>query len=81
MRTLELKTDETPARVDTKFVALVDVIDPDSKQPVTLEIRKLETGLMVGLDESWLSSLDNVDQTFSPYDKGVELNIPDNEME
>src|SRR2546425_11280817 len=40
--------------IKTTFVQTVTVIDPDSKQPVELEVRKLVSGGMVGIDGSWL---------------------------
>lgn len=55
----------------------VTVIDPDSNLPVELEVRKLESGGMVGIDGSWLAQDEG--PTYSPYDKGVELVIPDDE--
>jgi hypothetical protein len=63
--------------IKTKFVQSVTVIDPDTNQPVELEVRKLESGGMVGIDGSWLAQDEG--PTFSPYDKGVELVIPDDE--
>jgi len=65
-------------KITTKFVATVEVIDPDTKQPVTLEIRKLDGGAMVGLDGSFLEQ--DIGPVFSPYDKGYELVIPDDEV-
>jgi hypothetical protein len=34
--------------IKTKFVTHVEVKDPDTQQPIIIEIRKLETGPMVG---------------------------------
>lgn len=61
------------------FVASITVIDPHSKLPVEIEIRKLDNGLMVGLDECWLSSLCDNEQPVSPYD-GKLFVVPDNEF-
>lgn len=63
--------------IKTKYVTTVNVIDPDTKLPVTVEIRKLATGGMVGIDGSWLESDEG--PTYSPYDRGIQLHIPDDE--
>lgn len=63
--------------IKTRFVQSVTVIDPDSKLPVEIEIRKLEGGGMVGIDGSWLEQ--DQGPVYSPYDKGVQLVIPDDE--
>ncbi len=55
------------------------MLDPDSKLPVEIEIRKLESGGMVGIDGSWLAADEG--PTYSPYDEGVELVIPGDEDE
>jgi hypothetical protein len=65
-------------KLETTFVQVVTVTDPDSKLPVEIEIRKLESGGMVGIDASWLAA--DGSATYSPYDKGVELDIPDDEL-
>jgi hypothetical protein len=57
------------------FVTVVTVIDPDSKMPVDLEIRKLvESGAMIGIDASFLES--DVDNVNNPYNPGT-IEIPD----
>lgn len=66
-----------PEPIKTKFVKHITVQDPDTGADVELEIRKLETGGMVGIDGSWLES--GQEPTYSPFDKGVELIIPDDE--
>ena len=63
--------------IATVHVATVNVIDPDSKLPVEVEIRKLETGGLVGLDGSFLANTD--EDVYSPYDENVKLDIPDDE--
>ncbi len=63
--------------IATKHVCMVTVIDPDSQLPVEIEIRKLATGGMVGIDGSFLDQ--DMGTVFSPYDSGVELIIPDDE--
>jgi hypothetical protein len=65
-------------QIQTKHVQCVTVIDPDSGGEVEIEIRKLESGSMVGIDASWLDADEG--PTYSPYDKGVELAIPDDEL-
>lgn len=59
--------------IKSKFVKIISVIDPDSNLPVEIEIRKLETGAMVGIDGSFLEQ--DVGKVYSPYDKGVEILI------
>lgn len=57
--------------IGTKFVQTITVTDPDSKLPVEVEIRKMETGAMVGLDESFLGQ--DIAIVYSPYDRGVQI--------
>jgi hypothetical protein len=64
-------------RQPSKFVQIVTAIDPGSKRPVDVEIRKLDSGPMIGIDASYLEQ--EVGPVFSPYDEGVEINIPDDE--
>lgn len=56
-----------------KYVKTIKVTDPDSGGEVDLAIYKMETGGMVGVDESFLANTD--EPVFSPYDSGVELNL------
>lgn len=63
--------------IGSKYVASVLVTDPDTKLNVEVEIRKLETGLMVGLDAVFLEKTD--DDAYSPYDSKTKIIIPDNE--
>lgn len=65
------------AKLARKHVAIVTVTDPDSKAPVDVEIRKLESGGMVGIDASYLEQ--EVGSVWSPYDRGVEIIVPDDE--
>jgi hypothetical protein len=58
----------------TKFVTIVTVTDPDTNMPIEVEIRKLENGLMVGIDESAIEG-----EVYSPYDIALPLEIPDDE--
>ena len=57
--------------IKSKFVTVVEVIDPDTNAPVEVEIRKLETGGMIGIDGSYLEQ--EVGPVYSPFDKGVEI--------
>ena len=63
--------------IKTKYVQTITVIDPDSDSDVQIAVRKLETGPMVGIGESYLEQ--DVGPVYSPYDRGVELEIPDEE--
>lgn len=65
--------------IKTKFVQAINVIDPDTGGEVHVEIRKLESGGMVGIDGSWLDADEG--PVYSPFDKGVELVIPDDEKD
>lgn len=64
-------------REPTIPVTCLTVIDPDSKLPVEVEIRKcVESGAMVGIDGSYLEQ--EVDEIRNPYNPGL-LGIPDDE--
>jgi hypothetical protein len=62
-----------------KFVKTIVVNDDDVKDEfgngvlVEISIFKLETGGMIGVDESFLANTD--EPVYSPYDNGVELNL------
>lgn len=56
--------------IQSKFVTIVTVTDPDSGLPVEVEIRKLESGAMIGIDGSFLEQMADEDVIFSPYDSG-----------
>ena len=66
-----------PLHVASMFVKTITVRDPDTGGNVELEIRKLSTGPMVGIDGSYLDQ--DVGPVYSPYDKGVAIHIPDDE--
>ena len=55
-----------PATVGALAVCTVTVTDPDSGLPVEVEIYKLATGGMVGVDGSWLAADEG--PTYSPFD-------------
>ncbi len=65
--------------VTSVHVVTLEVTDPDSGGKVDIEIRKLETGAMVGLDGSWLESHDCPEHPLSPYDADCVVVVPDNE--
>jgi len=66
-------------RIPTSHVTTVTVIDPDSNLPVDVEIRKMATGPMVGIDGSFLEQLGDDEQPNSPYDDDAKILVPDNE--
>jgi hypothetical protein len=59
--------------IKSKFIQTIEVIDPDTNLPVEVEIRKLETGGMIGVDGSYLEQ--EVGPVYSPFDKGIEVEI------
>ena len=63
--------------IKSKFVQVIDVVDPDTGVIVEIEIRKLATGAMVGIDGSYLEQ--EVGDVYSPYDKDEVIEIPDDE--
>jgi len=64
-------------KIKTKFVDIITVVDPETGLEVEVEIRKLETGAIVGIDGSFLEH--DIGPIYSPYDRGVQLEIPDDE--
>ena len=63
--------------IKSKFIDVIRIEDPDTLAYVEIEIRKLETGAMVGIDGSYLEQ--DVGDVYSPYDKDEIIEIPDNE--
>lgn len=59
------------AKITTKQVTEITVIDPDTNLPVGVTILKLSTGAMVGIDSSFLSNTD--ESVYSPYDKNRKI--------
>jgi len=59
--------------IDCKTVKSIEVLDPDTNMMVEVLIVKLETGGMVGIDESYLSNTD--EPVYSPYDKNTEIDV------
>ena len=76
--TSEFKGNPEPA-IPSKFVKDITVIDPDSKLEVELEIRKMETGPIVGLDASFFDQLGERENPYSPYDAHATINVPEDE--
>jgi len=68
------------AWIGSKPVCLVTVMDPDTHLPVEVEIRKMDTGPMVGFDGSFLEQLDEDEHPRSPYDEDALVIVPDDEM-
>ena len=66
-----------PAEIGSSYVTTVTVVDPDTNGTVDIEIRKLNTGAMVGIDGSYLAN--DVGPTHSPYDPNYRIVIPDDE--
>lgn len=56
-----------------KHIQTITVTDPDSGGPVEVAIYKMETGGMVGIDESFLMNTD--EPVYSPYDLGEEMDL------
>jgi len=56
--------------LNSKFVKAIQVRDPDTNLWVEFEIRKLENGLLVGLDGSYLESLGDEEHPNNPYEDG-----------
>lgn len=66
--------------INTKYVTAIKVIDPDTDEVVEIEIRKMATGGMVGLDGSFLDQMSDDDDLFSPYDRNERILVPYDEM-
>lgn len=64
---------------NSKYVGTVTVVDPDSGLPVEVEIRKMDTGAMVGLDGSYLEQMGDEEAVYSPYDPGQPIVVPTDE--
>jgi len=72
----EVDGDESVEKIDTQYVTVTSVEDPYTHQEVEVEIRKLASGPMVGIDASVFDA--DID-VYSPYDPGTILYIPDDE--
>jgi hypothetical protein len=55
------------------FIKTITVTDPDSGLGVEVSIYKLETGGMIGVDESFLANTN--EPVYSPFDLGEELDL------
>ena len=65
--------------IESTHVETVTVFDLVEDHEVEVEIRRLETGPMVGLDASYLSQLGPKENPHSPYDPNFIINIPEDE--
>lgn len=57
--------------VRAKELQVVIVTDPDSGLPVEVQLLKLDTGGIIGVDGSYLAN--EVGDVYSPFDPGVRL--------
>lgn len=57
--------------IKMKFVRQITVVDPDTGNDVKVEIYKMDTGAMVGLDASFLEQVEG--PLYSPYDCAVQM--------
>lgn len=70
-----------PQQERVKHVCTITVIDPDTGNPCPVDIYKLASGPLVGLDGAFLEDIGGTDEDFawSPYDAGVKLIFDDEE--
>ena len=61
--------------INSKYITTVKVIDPDSNKEVEVEIRKLETGGILGIDCGFLEKTSK--DVYSPYKPGYYVNVSD----
>lgn len=62
-----------------KFVGRINLVDPDTKNTVVLEVRKLaDSGRFVGIDRDFIDSLGLGEHPKNPYKDGI-ICIPDDE--
>ena len=69
--------------IKSKHVRTIELTDPDTGLPVELEIRKMESGAIVGFDGSYLATgCGSIgDHPQSPYDGcGTKVEVPDDEI-
>lgn len=64
----------------SKFVTSVRILDPDSRLTVEIEIRKLESGGLIGFDGSFLEQLGPDENPYHPYVRDAIVVVPDNEV-
>ena len=60
-------------KIKTKQLNTITVIDPDTQLEVSVVLFKMETGGIVGIDESFLANTD--EPVYSPFDVGVEMDV------
>ncbi len=56
-----------------RFIKTITVTDPDSNAPVEVDLFKLNTGGIVGIDASFISNTD--EPIYSPFDKNIQLDL------
>jgi hypothetical protein len=61
-------SDEKTNKTKAKFVTEIEVIDPDTKNPIKVAIYKEEHGGMIGIDSSYLEN--EVGEVISPFGNG-----------
>ncbi len=66
--------------VRSRFVETVEIVDPDTRTPVELEVRKLETGELVGFDSAYLTRITDDENPRNPYDQGIII-VPTDETD
>lgn len=75
----DFKGDPEPV-IPSKYVRAITVQDGDTGLDVVVEIRKMESGPMVGFDESYLDQLGTGGNPYSPYDEHATINVPNDEF-
>jgi hypothetical protein len=59
--------------IKSKYITTVKVTDPDTGQKVEIEVRKLETGGMLGIDCGFLEKTSK--NVYSPYKAGYYVDV------
>jgi hypothetical protein len=65
--------------IESQYVCTVTVLDPANSAPVEVEIRKLSTGAMLGLDGSFLDQMDEDATVTNPYDGDEQVSVSKSE--
>ena len=66
------KKNKMAKSIKGKFIEKVTIIDSDTGNEVNIDIYKLETGGVIGIDSSFVETEEMI---YSPFDKNVEINI------
>lgn len=56
--------------IKAKFIESIQISDPDTGELIEVEMYKLETGGIIGIDASFLETEMPV---YSPFDKSIEI--------